>query len=135
MVNIFTRKITGDLTSLVKRIDETVEKNQKRKMAAFVVLLSDDPDADEEKLKALAKKENIKNVPLTVFEGVSGPQPYKVAKDAEVTVMMWTGKGADLKVNHAFRAGELNKASIEKIIADTSVILKPRAGLIQQDGQ
>ena len=46
MVNIFTRKITDDLTSLVKRIDETVEKNKKRKMAAFVVLLSDDPDAD-----------------------------------------------------------------------------------------
>ena len=129
MVNIFTRKITGDLTSLVKRIDETVEKNQARKMAAFVVLLSDDPDADEKKLKSLAKKENIKNVPLTVFEGVSGPQPYKVAKDAEVTIMMWTKQ--TVKVNHAFRAGELKKASIDKIVADTSVILKTSAGIVQ----
>lgn len=131
MVNIFTRKITGDLTSLVKRIDEAVAKNQASKMAAFVVLLSDDPDEDEKKLKALAKKENIKHVPLTVFEGVSGPQAYKVAQDAEVTVMMWTGKQADLKVNHAFRAGELKKASIDKVVADTSVILKASTGLVQ----
>ena len=129
MVNIFTRKITGDLTSLVKKIDEIVQKNKKRKMAAYVVLLSDSPDADEKKLKELAKKEKIsKNVPLTVFEGVSGPESYKVAKDAEVTVMMWVGRQRNVKVNHAFRAGELKKASINKIVADTAKILKDKKG-------
>ena len=50
MVAIFTRSITDDLTSLVKQIDDQVAQNEDKKMASFVILLSNDPDADEAKL-------------------------------------------------------------------------------------
>ena len=36
--------------------------------------------------------------------------------------MMWVD--SDVKVNHAFTAGKLNKESIRQIVADTSKILK-----------
>ena len=49
MVNIFTREITDELASLVKRVDNVVGKNKEKKMASFLVLLSEDPDADAEK--------------------------------------------------------------------------------------
>ena len=122
MVSIFTRKITGDLASLVKKIDGVVADNTGKKMAAFVVLLSDDPDAAEPKLKKLAAKHGIKNIPLTVFDGIGGPKQYKIAKDAEVTVLMWNKQ--EVKVNYAFAKGELNKAAITKVVAETSKILK-----------
>ena len=128
MVSIFAREITDDLTSLVKELDRVVGENGKAKkkkkvkgkakgqqpMAAFVVLLSDDPDADEKTLQALAKKEGIKNVPLTIFDGISGPPRYKIAKDADVTVMMWAG--LTVKSNHAFAEGEFNADSVGKIL-------------------
>ena len=122
MVAVFTRGITDNLASLVKQIDKKVAANKDKKMAAFVVLLTDDPDADEAKLKALAKKYKIKNVPLTLFDGVAGPPNYKVAKDADLTVLMWSG--LSVKVNHAFAKGKLNKKSVKKIVADTAKILK-----------
>ena len=90
-------------------------------MRSFVVLLTDDPDEAEAQLKAFAKKHDIKAMPLTIFDGIAGPQGYNIAKEAEVTVNMWVGKTA--KVNHAFAKGKLNKKSIAKIVKDTSEIL------------
>ncbi len=127
MVAIFTRSITDDLTSLVKQIDEQVAKNAEKKMASFVILLSNDADADEAKLNKLAEKAGIKtgkeaNLPLTIFDGVAGPPNYKIAEDAEVTVMLWKGQKA--VVNHAFAKGKLDKDGVKAIVESTAKILE-----------
>jgi len=122
VVNIFAREITDDLASLVKQIDEKIADNSDKKMAGFVVLLTDDPDAAEPKLKELAEKKKIEHAPLTVFDGVAGPPHYKISEDADVTVMMWVGM--NVKVNYVFEKGKLNKAAIAKIVKDTSKILE-----------
>ena len=120
MVSIFAREINDNLASLVKELDKVVDKN--KNMAAFVVLLSEDPDATEKKLKEFAAKHKIKNLPLTVFDGVAGPGNYKIAKEAEVTVLMW--KKRVIAVNHAFGKNGLDKKAVKKVVADTSKILK-----------
>ena len=121
-MSIFAREITDDLASLVKQIDEQVEKNGSKQMKAFVVLLAEDADAAAPKLEELAKKQGIKNVPLTIFDGAAGPPSYKIAKDAEVTVLLW--RGQSVKANHAFKKGELDKKGTEAIIADAPKILE-----------
>lgn len=120
-MNVFARSLTDDLASLVKQIDDQVAQNADKRMKGFVVLLTDDPDVAEDELKAFAKKNGIKNVPLTIFDGTAGPSNYHIAKDAEVTVNMWVGLKS--KANHAFAKDQLNKAGIAKVIADTSKIL------------
>jgi len=122
VVNVFAREITDNLTSLVKQIDEKVVANDDKKMAAFIVLLTDDPDAVEAKLKELAEKQKIEKTPLTVFDGPAGPPNYKIAKTADVTVMMWVG--GKVKVNRVYAKGELDKAAIDKIVTDTATILE-----------
>jgi hypothetical protein len=122
VVNIFAREITDDLARLVKQIDTVVGKNQDKKMSAFLVILTDDPDAVEPQLVELAKKHDIQHVPLTIFEGVAGPPTYKISKDADVTVTMWVKQ--NVKVSHAFEKGGLNKEAIPKIVADTEKILE-----------
>jgi hypothetical protein len=107
---------------LVKQVDEQVAENEGKKMAAFVVLLSEDPDTTAAKLEELAKKQGIENVPLTIFDGEAGPGDYKIAKDADVTVMMW--KGLEVKANHAFKPGELNAQKVKTVLQDTSKILE-----------
>lgn len=121
MVAIFARSLTDDLASLVKQVDEKVEANKAKKMASFVILLSNDPDADEAKLKTLAEKQGIKNTPLTIYEGIAGPKSYKVAEDADVTVLLW--KERTVKSNHAFAKGKLDKDGIKKVVESTSTIL------------
>jgi hypothetical protein len=121
-VTIFAREITDNLTSLVKKIDETVGKNKDNQMASFVVLLSEDSDAESQKLQALAKTANVQHVPLTIFDGQAGPPSYKIAADADVTVLMWVN--LEVKANHAFKRGELNASAIDTIVSDTSKILR-----------
>lgn len=110
------------MTSLVKKVDETVAKNKDQKMAAFLVVMTEDADAVEPKLKEIAEKNGIKSVPLTIFNGDAGPSGYKIAKDADVTVLMW--KGTKVQANHAFGKGKLDEKGVEAVVKDTSSILK-----------
>ena len=74
------------------------------KRAAWVVLLTDD-DKAEAKLKALAEKEGIKNVILAI-ESPTGPQNYKIAKDADMTVLLYEKKV--VKKNYVFEKGKFS---------------------------
>ncbi len=121
VVSVFAREVNGELATLVKRIDDLVAQHSDEKMAAFVVVLSDDPKSQEGKLKELAKAHGLKNTPLTTFDDKQGPPSYKVSKDADFTVMMWVN-GA-LKVNESFKKGELNNQSITTVTTKTDEIL------------
>lgn len=118
---IFTREINPEVTTLIQEIDAAVGANKDKSMKAFVVLLTDDADAGAKQLAKLAEDKKITNVPLTVFDGNAGPEKYKIAKDAAVTVAMWNK--SRIQVTHAFAAGKLTAEDVKKITADTSKIL------------
>jgi hypothetical protein len=119
---IFTREINDELAGLVKKLDEAVDKNKDKQLQSFVILLTNDPDADEKKLEALAQKHDIKSVPLTMFDGVTGPETYKISKDAETTVLLW--KGLTVQSNHAYAKGKFDKDSTAAVIKDLDKIIQ-----------
>ncbi len=119
---IFTREITDEVASLIAEIDKTVGANKDKKMCSFVVLLTDDADAGAKQLAKLAKDKDIKNVPLTVYDGNAGPDSYKIAKDAAVTVLYWNK--SRLQSSHAFAAGKMTSDDVKAVVADASTILK-----------
>jgi hypothetical protein len=104
---------------LVKKIDAATAKNSDCRMGSFVVFLSDD-EGLEKKLKDLAKKDKIDHTVLTI-DNPAGPRGYGVAKDADVTVVLYTNR--TVKANYAFKKGELKDADVEKIVGDVSKIL------------
>ena len=116
---IFAREINGPVTSLVKKIDAATAKNSKAHMGSFAVFLSDE-EGLEKKLKAFAAKENIKETALTI-DNPAGPRPYKIAKDADVTVVLYTSH--KVKTNYAFKKGEMKQADVDKIVAELPSIL------------
>ena len=116
---IFAREINAPLTSLVKKIDEATAKHSGNKMASFIVFLSDEEDL-EKKLKDLAEKEKIEHTVLTI-DNPSGPGNYRVAREADVTVVLYNRQ--TVKVNRAYKKGELKEKDIEEIVKDISKIL------------
>ena len=80
----------------------------------------------EKKLQELAKKQKIKHTPLMVYEGIAGPPNFKLAKKADVTIMMWVGKQKRIKVNHALTSKDI-KAATEEVVRSTKKILKTGA--------
>src|SRR5260370_35373579 len=99
---IFARKACDDLTILVRKLDAATTANSKAKMGSFVVFCSDD-DSLKDKLQQLAKKEDLKKIVLSI-DNPAGPEKYKIAKDAEVTVVLYNEH--KVMANHAFRKGE-----------------------------
>jgi len=120
VVNIFTRDMTPELVQLISQIDKKVEANQSQQMSAFVVHLTDNTDSSSEALKKAAKENNLKT-PLTNYDGETGPSKYKIAQNADITVLMWVD--GEVKVNHALTFDQLNNKKIKQIVGDTSKIL------------
>lgn len=116
---IFARELTPEVTKLIQRIDRATEDNKKSSMGSFVVLLSDSESLESE-LKALAKKEKVQHSILTI-DNPDGPQGYKIAQDAEVTVVLY--KNQTVKANHAFKKGEFNDKEIESVVVDLAKVL------------
>jgi len=118
---IFARDVTGPLTSLVKKIDAINAK--KKNLGSFVVFMSDEEKLADN-LKKLAEKEGIDKTVLTI-DNPTGPGAYKVAKDADVTVVLYNKR--NVKANFAFRKGELNDAAVEKIVAAVNKLVQAGA--------
>ena len=99
--------------------DETGESFLFRKDGGAVVFCTDD-EGMEEKLKSLAEKQDLKKCILTL-DNPAGPKAYKVAQDADVTVVLYNKR--KVEVNRAFKKGELKEEDIKKIVDDLSKIL------------
>jgi hypothetical protein len=121
VVSLFVRKMDEKTVKLIKELDTVVAKNSDKKMAAFVTVLTSDPDAQEASLKKIADEQKIGATPMGLYENISGPASYKIASNADVTIMMWVD--SNVKVNHAFEAGKLTDEMIAKVIKDTAQIL------------
>ena len=119
MVCVIARQTSGRLTGLVKSLDAAIEKHEALK--SFVVVLTDDSDKTASVLKTMASENNIKHVPLTIVADPKGPPDYEIARDADVTVMMWTQH--KVVVNHAYKKDGLTGADVEKLIAELPRIL------------
>ncbi len=118
MVCVFARQTSEHLASLVKQIDQKISENSKLK--SFVVLTPKKGEHPADDLKKLAKEAGITHVPLTIGESPNGPPDYELARDADITVLMW--KQHRVMVNHAFK-GELTDKDITSIVTDIPKIL------------
>lgn len=117
---VFARELTPAVSGLIKKIDAETAKNSKKGMGSYVVFLSASEELPKQ-AKALAEKEAIKTTVLSV-DNPAGPTRYNVAKDAEVTVLLYTD--FVVEANHSFRKGELNDGAITKVVADVAKIVK-----------
>lgn len=119
---IFARDLSDPLASLAKKIDAATEKNSECKMGSFIVFLNDD-EGIEKKLKDLADKEHLTKISLATLPNKAGPDPkaYKIAKDAEVTVVLYSKNKC--QANYAFKKGEMTDSDVDKIVADVAKIL------------
>ena len=116
---IFARELTDPLLKLIARIDEVTGKHKDQEMGSFVVLLSEDEEL-KGKLEAAAKKLALKHTILAI-DAPAGPDGFKIAKEADVTVVLY--ERHKVQANHALAKGELTNQAIEAILADVPKIL------------
>jgi hypothetical protein len=121
VVMIFARSAESPETrQLIKAVDAATAQHTDCEMGSFVVVLTDDEDKVGSGLKEFAGKEKLKKIVLST-DSPAGPPKYKVSKDADVTVVLYTKH--EVKANHTFKKGELKEKDIATIVSDVSKIV------------
>jgi hypothetical protein len=117
---VFAREATPEVAKLLKQLDEATVKNSGAKMGSYAVFCSDKDGLDKQ-LEKLADTQKLQKLVLSL-DNPAGPTDYKIAKDAEVTVLLYVKH--EVKANHAFAKGKLDDAAITKVVADVAKIVK-----------
>jgi hypothetical protein len=115
---VFARDASPAVAKLLKQLDEATIKNAKAEMGSYAVFCSDKNGLDKQ-LEMLAKDQKLTKLVLAI-DNPTGPEKYKIAKEADVTVVLYTNR--EVKVNYAFRKGELTDAAIAKVVGDVAKI-------------
>jgi hypothetical protein len=124
VVCVFARRITEPLTRLLEQLDARIASG-KDDLKALLVYLTDDPKKTATKLEALAARSALEHVPLTLVNNPYGPQDYKIADDAEVTILMW--KGPTVRVNRSFGRGAMSDVDVKAVLHDLPKVLEQGA--------
>ncbi len=121
VVAVFARSVpeTGKpLDNLLKKLDETVAKNQASEFRGFAVFLSQDFTADDTRKTLVQSLENVakdlKSI-IVCMGGPEGPEKYNINKDAEVTVLLY--RNHKVVANFAFDKDKLTDKDGAVIVA------------------
>jgi hypothetical protein len=117
---LFVRKITPELTRLLKGIDDEVDRHRAAGLRSFAVFLAGENEELLPQVQTLAFDEKI-NLPLTIAAAPSdGSAGRTIHRDATVTVILY--RDQTVTANFAFRAAELNAEAIETIFKSTRAL-------------
>jgi hypothetical protein len=115
VVMVFARSADEKLAKLLKKIEEEVEEHQDEKLSSFVNMIGTDAESLKKAAADFAATHGIKRLAFVVPEdAANGPPDFKIAPDADVTVICY--KGGEVKANHAFAKGGLTDEKIEAVV-------------------
>jgi hypothetical protein len=120
VVMIFARDVSDATVRLLAQVDAATAKHKDNGLCSFAVFLGD-PEALAPRLREIARKNDLKHLVLSSMENPAGPKGYKVAREADLTVVLY--QEHLVQANHAFKKGELKDKAIETILADLPRIL------------
>lgn len=102
---VFARETRPELASLITKLDAETVKNADKKMGSFAIFCNDE-EALPTRLKTLAK--DLRKFVLAI-DNPKGSEPYNIAKDADVTVVLYNK--SNVIASYTFKKGELRLAS------------------------
>ena len=98
-----------------RKLDEEIEEHASAKLTGFVNMLGTDPDAIKKDAAEFVKLQGLERIAFVVPEdSANGPADYKIAPDADLTVVCF--KGGKVTANHALAKGQLSDEKIDAIV-------------------
>src|SRR5262249_16073487 len=113
-VVVFARSLSDPLAKLVQGLDKAIDENKKPDLRAWVTFLSADQLGLDPKIVEWSRKHGIRNIPAGVFEDIAGPPSYRLARDADVTVLFFVKQ--KVAASFAYRAGEWNDNEVSEMM-------------------
>ncbi len=112
------QKLDADVRELREALAdvETAQNARRGKLEGLEARLAVLSAAQKQAAAEPTEEAMIEGAVGTIFDGLRGPPGYRIARKAEVTVMMW--KDNQVEINRAFAAGQLDDSQVNKVVAD-----------------
>jgi len=115
VVMVFARSADESFAKFLKKLEGELEEHADQKLTAFVNMIGTDAESLKKAAAEFVEKHDIKRVAFVVPEDIQhGPPEFKIAPDAEITVVCY--KGGTVKANHAFAKGPLSDEKITALV-------------------
>ena len=115
VVMVFARTADEKLAKLLKKLDEEIEEHASAKLTGFVNMLGTDPESLKKDAAEFVKLQGLERIAFVVpQDSANGPDDYKIAPDADLTVVCF--KGGKVTANHALAKGQLSDEKIDAIV-------------------
>jgi hypothetical protein len=115
VVMVFARTADEKLGKLLKKLDEEIEEHASAKLTGFVNMLGTDAESLKKDAAEFVKLQGLERIAFVVPEdSANGPADYKIAPDADLTVVCF--KGGKVTSNHALAKGQLSDEKIDAIV-------------------
>jgi hypothetical protein len=121
-VIIFARSPSNSLGKLATGLDKAVSDNKSAELRSWITFLGDDSKELQEKVVKWGRTNGLSNLDLGVFEDADGPPSYKLAADADVTVILFVKR--KVVADFAFRTGELTDERIAEVLKAVPTLVK-----------
>jgi hypothetical protein len=123
VVMVFARTADAKLAKLLEKIDEELVEHSDDKLTAFVNMIGPDAESLKKTATDFVAEHGIKRVAFVVpEESENGPPDFKIAPEADVTVICY--KGGTVKANHALVKDALCCETIDAIVEDSSKLVE-----------
>jgi hypothetical protein len=116
-VIVFARSVSDPLGRLLAACDDAIARGPKDGVKAWMTVLGE-KTIGLDALATWAKNHGLKAVPVGVFDDPVGPPSYKLAPDAEATVLLFVNRKVVSKAS--FRASQLDDAAVKRIAEEVA---------------
>ena len=113
-VIIFARTPNDALGKLTAGLDKAVADHKAVELRSWVTFLSDDSKDVEDRVVKWGRTHGLRGIDLGIFEDADGPPSYKLAREADVTVILYVKR--KVVADFAFRVNELTDERIAEVL-------------------
>lgn len=118
----FARQPTDATGELAHRCEAVIREMPSRDARGWVTFLQPDQSAFDNRALQFGRKHKLGTMATGVFEDIVGPPDYKIAADAELTIVM--ARGEKVIRSMAFATNGLDKTNADGVINAWRDVLK-----------
>jgi hypothetical protein len=123
-VIVFARTPNDALGKLAAGLDKVVTDHKAAELRSWVTFLSDESKDLEDKVVKWGRTHGLRGIDVGIFEDADGPPSYKLARDADVTVILYVKR--KVIADFAFRVDELTDERVTEVLKAVPGIIEKK---------
>jgi hypothetical protein len=113
-VIVFARNPSDELGKLAGRLDRALAEHKASDLRAWITFLGKEPETFDRPLLDWSKQHGLKSLPIGTFKEDDGPPTYRVARAADVTVVLFVAR--KVQATFGFRDQELTDDAVGRVL-------------------